>query len=148
MDERCKDCGAILADGALCEGYFHQMLFWEAEEPANGRVHHLTVLCYHLQHPALYSPEGLAYGRQLLRRFVVEGESPQTVRQRSGAAVDSGKRQWKIKGTDESHGFYPVQVSWPMNAADVVAGGIENYCENVKKWAAATHERLVSLGLD
>ena len=51
--ERCPECGAVLHDGETCEAYFHQMLFWEAENPANGEVHHLAVLCYHLQHPHL-----------------------------------------------------------------------------------------------
>lgn len=142
VNEKCADCGAVLAEGQLCETYFHQMLFWENEEPTNGRVHHLTVLCYHLQHPALYSPEGLAHARQLLESFVVKGELPGQVRQRTRRQVASDNRQWKITGTADSHGAYDSPIVWRMNAADVVAGGIDNYCENVEKWAAIIQGQL------
>jgi len=59
------------------------MLYWENEVLANGEVHHLLVLCYHLQHPRLYSPAGLGYAIQLLRDFLVGGLSPQEVRRES-----------------------------------------------------------------
>lgn len=142
MNEVCSDCGAILVEEQPCETYFHQMLFWENEEPENGRVHHLAVLCYHLQHPALYAPEGLAYARQLLKRFVVDGEAPAQVRQQAKEQVASNNRQWKIKGSAGSRGSYPVPIVWRMTAADVVAGGIDNYCENVEKWAATIQKQL------
>ncbi len=73
---RCPDCGAAHATGVTCQDDFHQMLFWEAEEPARGEVHHLMVLCYHLQHPGLYSPAGLQHALGLLEDFVVRGQSP------------------------------------------------------------------------
>ena len=56
----CSECGETLADGRTCADDFHQLLFWENERPELGEVHHLLVLCYHLQHPSLYSAEGLA----------------------------------------------------------------------------------------
>ena len=142
MNDKCLDCGAVLRDGQPCDTYFHQMLFWENEEPANGHVHHLMVLCYHLQHPALYSPEGLAYAHQMLKKFVLEGESPAQVRQEAKWEVASDNRLWNIKGTAESHGFYPVPITWHMTASDVVAGGIGCYCQNVQIWAATVQEQL------
>jgi hypothetical protein len=145
MSQECPDCGASLSENQSCEAYFHQMLFWENEEPANGRVHHLMVLCYHLQHPALYSPEGLAYGRQLLKRFVVDGESPQNVRRQMKSQVGSNNRDWKIRASADSQGSYDHPISWRMNAADVVSGGIDNYCQNVEKWAAAIQEQLETM---
>jgi hypothetical protein len=137
----CPECFAIHNDGLTCVDDFHQMLFWEAEDPALGIVHHLMVLCYHLQHPGLYSPEGLRYSRQLLSAFIEEGLTPAEVRRRSRDTVDSGKRNWKIKG-DITPGSYDCAIQWTMTAADVVAGGMTHYVENVTVWAQSVHESL------
>ena len=73
VDNTCPACGANLPGGLTCEDCFHQMLFWENEESLLGEVHHLMVLCYHLQHPHLYSQEGLANAAGLLIDFVERG---------------------------------------------------------------------------
>jgi hypothetical protein len=39
-------------------------------------------------------------------------------------------------------GAAPSPIAWRMNAADVAAGGIDNYCENVEKWASTIQEQL------
>ena len=60
-----------------CVDDFNELLAWEADNPAYAQeVHHLTVLCYHLQRPSLYSPEGLAGAKGLLVDFVEGGLSP------------------------------------------------------------------------
>lgn len=119
------------------------MLFWENEDPARGEVHHLMVLCYHLQHPSLYSAEGLAVGRQLLTDFVERGLSPEEVRRDNRERVDSGKRGWSITARPGNHGAYERSIVWTMTAGDVVAGGAEAYCENVRAWALAVHDALM-----
>lgn len=139
---RCPDCRAAWTTDLTCTEYFHQMLFWEAEFPPLGEVHHLMVLCYHLQHPALYSPEGLQVARGLLEDFVGRGLSPAEVRQRHRDAVDSGKRGFKITARPGARGAYPQPVPWTMTAADVVAGGTEGYIENVRAWARSVYEAL------
>jgi hypothetical protein len=138
----CPECGAAWKDGETCETYFHQMLFWEVEYPAYGEVHHLTVLCYYLQHPSLYSPEGLNEARRLLVEFVEHGASPVEVRKRNRAQVDSRQRDWKITATATSHGSYDQVVAWQMTAADVVAGGADRYCDNVRRWAQLINQAL------
>jgi hypothetical protein len=141
----CPECGAAWDAGQTCETYFHQMLFWEAEHPGYGaEVHHLMVLCYHLQHPSLYSPEGLKEARHLLVEFVEHGASPAEVRKRNRTRVDSSKRDWKIKATATSHGSYNHEMAWPMTAADVVAGGPDCYCDQVRAWAQSIHEALTA----
>jgi hypothetical protein len=137
----CPECGAPQEE-QTCKERFHQMLGWESEDPALGVVHHLMVLCYHLQHPSLYSPEGLRFARQLLKDFVEGGVSPQDVRRRERDRVDSGKRSWKIKGTPQRHGSYNKPMRWEVTTADVIAGGMEGYCENVRRWAQSAHETL------
>ena len=76
----CPECGAVLAGEQTCLDYFHQMLFWENENPGYGEVHHLTVLCYHIQHPSLYSPEGLSEAIRLLSGFLEQDLTPQQSR--------------------------------------------------------------------
>jgi hypothetical protein len=144
--ETCPECAAEWIDGQTCETDFHQMLFWEAENPDYGaEVHHLMVLCYHLQHPSLYSPEGLNEARRLLVEFVEHGASAAEVRRRNRARVDSSKRQWKIKATATSSGTYDRPVAWQMTAADVVAGGADRYCDSVRAWAQAINAALKAL---
>ena len=146
MTQLCPECGAALADGRTCADDFHQLLFWENERAELGEVHHLMVLCYHLQHPSLYSAEGLAHARQLLDAFVTEGMSPEEVRRRQRAAVDSGGRGWSITARPGNRGSYGQQPAWTMHAADVVAGGIDNYVANILTWADRVHRILMEGG--
>ncbi len=74
------------------------------------------VLCYHLQHPSLYSPEGLDEAKRLLIEFL-------------------------------EHGSYDHPIQWAMTA-DVVTGGIEGYCDNVRQWAHSIHHLLTATGND
>jgi hypothetical protein len=144
--QRCAECGAGWVNGQTCEDHFHQMLYWEAENPACGaEVHHLMVLCYHLQHPSRYSPAGLNEARRLLVDFVEHGLSPAEARQRNRARVDSSRRNWKITGTAASHGSYAQAIAWKVTAADVVAGGSENYCDSVRGWAQSVNEALKTI---
>ena len=104
------------------------------------------VLCYHLQHPGLCSPEGLGGAKRLLVDFLVRGITPEEVRRRDRAAMDSGKRKFKIKGIPASHGAYNHPVHWTMTAVDVTAGGMERYRDNVKAWARSVLETLKASG--
>ena len=131
----CADCGAEITSEEGCSAYFHQMLYREHEYPALGVVHHLMVLCYHIQHPHLYSAEGLRGAVELLRQFVEAGKSPAQMRQQIRRQVDSGQRGYKIKASGDSVGAHRFAVRWTMTAQDVVAGGSDHYIERVEKWA-------------
>ena len=97
-------------------------------------VHHLMVLGYHLQHPNLYSPEGLEYSLRLLVDFVEHGVSTQQVRRRARATVNSGQRKWKIRGKPGSRGSYEHPVRWSMTAFDVMNAGADRYIDSVQQW--------------
>lgn len=142
----CAECGAARHGGDTCTNDFHQMLAWEVENPTFGEVHHLMVLCYHLQHPSLYSPEGLAWATQTLVVFLEQGATPQEVRQRNRSILDSGNRKWKVTGTRDSFGKYERPVHWEVTAADVITGGMDNYCESVRAWARSVLETLRASG--
>jgi hypothetical protein len=107
-------------------------------------VHHLTVLCYHLQHPSLYSQAGLAEAKNLLVEFLEKGSSPAEVRSHNRDRVDSRRRTWKIKATPGSHGVYTHPVRWRVTAANVIAAGPNRYPDTVRSWARAVLEDLKS----
>jgi len=143
MVSQCPECGALWGDGRTCRDHFDQMLAWEFEDPGGaGAAHHLTVLCYHLQHPSLYSPEGLEYGKRLLAEFVDGGVSPEAVRRRNRDHVNSINHKFKIKGTPDSHGSYDHTIAWTMTAADVTTDGLNDYCERVRAWAWSVYAAL------
>ena len=138
----CLECGAEWHNGEMCQDYFYQMLYWEAENPSYGEVHHLMVLCYHLQHPSLYSPEGLHEAIQLLDDFLERGLTPEQARKRNRSALNSSTRTWKITGTPTSHGTYDPPIIWKMTASDVIGGGKDAYCEKVREWAKSVNEAI------
>ncbi len=47
---RCPVCGAVHPDGATCEDVFNALLALAFSDPVAGAAHHLTVMCYMLQH--------------------------------------------------------------------------------------------------
>ncbi|MGH2493830.1 MAG: DUF5946 family protein [Ktedonobacteraceae bacterium] len=145
-DQVCPECGATWQEGKTCQDHFYQMLAWEHENPANWAVHHLTVLCYHLQHPSLYSPEGLSGAIRLLDDFLERGVTPEQSRKQNSATVNSHERAWKIKGTPASHGAYDPPFQWTLTAAYVIANGIDNYCDSVRTWARSVYEALKASG--
>ncbi|MCA9969033.1 MAG: hypothetical protein KC425_02400 [Anaerolineales bacterium] len=140
MQNVCAACGAVWPDGQSCQDGFHQLLFWENEYPGHGRVHHLMVLCYYLQHPSLYSAVGLRSARELLRTFLEDGVTPEMARQRFRREM--GGARAPVTARPDDRGAYPVPVAWPLTVADVVAGGAAAYCENVAAWAQAVHDTL------
>lgn len=143
----CPECGADWSDGITCEDDFHQFGYWELADIENlGVVHHLMVLSYHLQHPSLYSPDGLKFSAGLLVDFVARGVTPQQVRRRDRDKLDSGSRQFKIKGTPEAHGAYARPVAWTMHAQDVAKGGTAHYVQNVRAWAQSIYDALEASG--
>ena len=143
---QCPECGARWAAGVTCQDHFHQMLAWEIERPELGEVHHLMVPSFYLQHPTLYSPEGLIFSLRLLRDFVERGLTPLDVRRRNRDALDSGRRRFKITATPAAHGAYDRAVKWTMTAADVTAAGADAYRESVRRWAKAILDDLRASG--
>lgn len=147
MEKRCPECNAVWQGELTCRAHFDQMLAWEFEDPGGaGAVHHLTVLCYNLQHPSVYSPEWLAKAKTFLIQMVVEGVSPQQIRKQNRQTFDSGKRTSKVTGTPEAHGAHANPANWTMTVGDVAAGGLDGYCERVQAWARSVYDDLKASG--
>ncbi|MBN2469282.1 MAG: hypothetical protein JXN59_01060 [Anaerolineae bacterium] len=144
---RCPECGAVWRDGLTCRDHFDQMLAWEFQDPGGaGAVHHLTVLCYNLQHPRVYSPEGLRWALAQLVDFLTKDLSLSQARQRMSENADSGTRAFKITGTPDSYGRYARPVEWPITIGDVAAGGLTDYGQHVSAWADSVLEALRQSG--
>jgi len=147
MITRCPECGAVWQASQTCQDVFHRLLVQEAEFAGKTyAVHHLLVLCYHLQHPHLYSARGLDEAKQLLAQFVEQGATPAEVRRRYSATVDSGKRGWKITGTPTDHGTYTPPIQWPMTIVDVPPAGLDGYIDQVRAWARSMYQTLEASG--
>ena len=142
----CNECGAQWENDVKCEDHFYQMLYWEAENLSFIQVHHLAVLSYYLQHPSLYSPEGLNAAKQLLAEIIEEGITPAAARKRVAIKFEIANQKPKIKAREDAKGSYKEPVKWSMVAGDVVAGGETGYCENIRKWSQYIYETLKDTG--
>ncbi|GAB4520804.1 MAG: hypothetical protein OHK0046_31510 [Anaerolineae bacterium] len=130
----CPECDADWSDEQTCTEHFHTLLAWEWDHNLLD-MHHLLVLCYHLQHPSLYAPETLAGAKQMLMQFVEGGVTPQQMRHLLRDKVDSGQRTTRITGTPEHHGVYLHPVHWTMTIGDVTRAGVTQYYASVQVWA-------------
>ena len=143
----CPECKAEWLNGRTCADAFHQALAWDFEDPAGAWPnHHLTVLCYHLQHPSLYSPEGLEYANGLLIEFVEKGKAPASVRHENSEELQNSRRKWTVTGSGSAKGEYLIPPRWTVTVQDVVAGGLENYPGRVKTWAESLFRALKESG--
>jgi hypothetical protein len=131
----CPQCGATLASGETCIDRFNIAQIKEIENPASYyTVHHLSVLCYMLQHN-VYSRDGWLAVRQLLHQFVYEDLTPAEARRQNRTTWDSGQRTWSL-----AKGAKLTQVDdivWTRTIADVRIDTAEHYCADVRDWAIA-----------
>ena len=93
---RCAECGADVPNNETCLDRFHALLAAEAENEELRRMHGLTVLTYHLQHPSLTKPWYQLFGAHVLQRVFGQGEDwgdvlmeihPRRIGRRADAAV-------------------------------------------------------------
>ena len=71
---RCGECGAALAGEETCLERFDALLAAEAQNAELRRMHGLTVLTYHVQHPSRTKPWYQAFGAEVMRRAFGRGE--------------------------------------------------------------------------
>ena len=99
---------------------------------AFGAVHHLTVVCYMLQHNA-YSRDVWLEARNMLAQFVEEGVSPAAMRGRNRSRFDSAHRSWSITKGAKLPEF--ETLLWSRTIAGVRLDDPETYCADVQLWA-------------
>jgi hypothetical protein len=71
---RCGECGTEIAGDETCLARFHSLLAAEVDNEELRRMHGLTVLTYHLQHPSLTKPWFQHFGADVFQRVFGQGE--------------------------------------------------------------------------
>src|SRR5215212_4235945 len=72
---RCDECGAEFPGNETCLAHFHALLAAEVDNEELRQMHELTMLTYHLQHPALTKPWYQIFGSGMLQRVFGQGEN-------------------------------------------------------------------------
>jgi uncharacterized protein DUF5946 len=144
----CKVCGAILNKNLTCHDYLDLIAQWDFEDFLGaGRLHLLTVISYNLQHPAIYSREGLEFAKNTLKTILKSIDSSTKEQERAlSKDLSSASREWKIMASQDSQAGYSKDIAWSMTAADVVANGPDGYTSRVKDWGLSVYNDLKSAG--
>jgi hypothetical protein len=151
----CRECRASLPGSGKCIDHFHALLLLEYEVAADpeaisggrGEIAHFhAVSSYVLQHPQgmNYTAEAIAGVRRGLTDQLAGDVAMPELRLRVRRAFD-GKARITRRAGDE---VVPWPVSsWPITVADVLAGGVEGYCERVAAWAESILRTLDTAGV-
>jgi Family of unknown function (DUF5946) len=131
----CRQCSAT-----GCKEKYGEMLALEFEQPSVfGAVHHLTVICYNIQHPDAFTDEALAWMRTSLRDIVEKGLSgPELLKRAQGPFSGDFKvkrRDARARDRPDAVPYMPVRTRWSMTVADVCTASPEVYTGDIKAWA-------------
>jgi uncharacterized Fe-S cluster protein YjdI len=133
MSRKCPLCGAEFPSGEECRDHFDLCLALEYENPvAWGAVHHLTVLCYMLQHNA-YSSDVWLDARKMVVQFIQQGCSPADMLKQNRQIFNSGKRKWSVTKDAKLAEF--ETITWSCTIAAIRCDDPEIYCADVWHWA-------------
>ena len=126
---RCADCGAI-----GCEALFHACLAADYTDPGYGRVHHLVVPTYALQH-GWYTVEAEA----AMVEFILDhlDRPPSDHARRSIRAAADGPVQVRARQPRTRH------LDWERHIGDVEQGNAHNYVATVRDWATSVATGLL-----
>lgn len=137
MNSNCPLCGGKMGSLEQCRERFDACLAYEYEQPSSyGAVHHLTVICYMLQHNA-YTVGAWWEARSMLVRCMREDRTPQQTR-RQDQARSGNRRRGSITRGARLERF--DDIHWTSTIADVRTGAPEPYCDDVRRWAASLIE--------
>ena len=149
MPQICPLCGAEFPSGEQCRDRFDLCLALEFENPAAfGSVHHLTVVCYMLQHNA-YSRDAWLEGRKMLAQFVREEATPAEMRKQGRSKLNSQRRTGSVTRCEKLPNF--EAITWSCTIADIRRDDPQTYCADVNLWARSvlrdTETLMQALGM-
>jgi Family of unknown function (DUF5946) len=140
----CAQCGAADSGGQTCRSRLDTLLSIELEfPPAFGAVHHLTVACYSLQHPAGYVGAALAMWRQML------AQSLDGLATTKGLLREARRRFEGPARVREKNAVPPPwwPTTWPLTTADALPrvgepATAQGHIDRVRRWAASIRATL------
>jgi hypothetical protein len=146
--DRCAECGAAQAGGACIE-CFHALLAFENENPpAFGAVHHLTVACYYLQHPAGYALPALEMWRTMVADSLAGRATVEEMLRRARKRFEGAARA-RVPGATAPRGW---PSRWPMTVTAVLRPDERltspEYIDRAMAWARSTHATLSETRLE
>lgn len=145
----CSECGANLTGtDKTCRMILDEMVLWDFEDYLEaGHVHLLTLLCYNLQHPSLYSRNGLEYGKGILVNTLAGDLATPDDRARRDAITSAlDMRTLTIGASPEDTAAYIYPVAWSVTVSDVAAGGSQGYADRVRAWGRSIFTVLKETG--
>jgi hypothetical protein len=138
----CDECGARLPGAATCLEHFHALLAAEWNNAELARMHGLTVLTYHVQHPSRTKPWYQVYGYPVLRRIFGQGEDWWVVLS-EGTSRERQERVTRLKATAPTT-LPPWVVTRPvageLTVLAVSADAPAGQAEQVLAWARSVAE--------
>lgn len=132
MSQPCSYCGAV-----GCETRFHELLIQDFTDAGHGRVHHLVVSSYMVQHD-FYANE---YLETVLHGMKTWLHSFPTLQDRARVqALFNGATRVKKR-----HRIAPATPrAWELTVFDVDTSSAETYQRTVRAWASSIVERLMA----
>ena len=125
----CPECGA-----PDCRDKFGEMLALEFEAPTVfGAVHHITVICFNIQHPGEFTEESMTWMKSSLRSIIIDGLSPTELRKQVRKKTRGGVQVKRHMEPPEE----PLRRHWSMTVADIRTENPEVYREDINAWAGS-----------
>ncbi len=136
----CPQCGAYARNGKTCREKYEEILAIEYESPTVfGAVHHITVMCYNLQHSDSFSAEAIAWMKSSLHAIIEEGLSPMELRKRARKEFKGNVKVLRHAAQTE----ISRKMNWSMTVLDIRTHEPEIYIEDIRAWAKSTLKDLI-----
>jgi len=136
----CAICGADWRAGLTCEDAYHTLLAREFSDPMAGQVHHLTVICYMIQHDR-YSAAAAAWARDMLEKLVVRGLSVADLSAAARSIVHT--KTTPIARDPNAPPLVQPTHAWRMTVVDAGrAVNAEEHAVLVTTWARAVWDTI------
>lgn len=145
----CNECGAVLPGDETCLDRFHALLAAEQHNAELFRMHGLTVLTYHVQHPSLTKPWYQAAGYDVMRRSFGQGRDWREVLGEGRQYLHSASfQQWKRNyGPTMAPEIVTTPVPGEMTVADVDLDAPGSQAAAVLAWGRSVAEGRVLSGV-
>jgi hypothetical protein len=142
----CPQCGAYAQYGKTCCEKYEEILAIEYESPTVfGAVHHITVMCYNLQHPDSFTAEATAWMQSSLHAIINKGLSPMELRKRARKEFKGDVKVLRHTAQTEIYQKYQKsrKMHWSMTVLDIRTNEPEIYVEDVRVWAKSILKDLI-----